>query len=56
MRYLGAEYIEIMESPALSTDLNLIENRWKIVLDKYRHKHPKTLDELWNMQDLSNIL
>ena len=45
--FLSEENVTVMEWPAQSTDLNPIENVWKLLIERAKEKNPRNVKELW---------
>ena len=46
---LAEENIDVVDWPALSPDLNPIENWWHIIGEQVRRRTPTTVDHLWSI-------
>ena len=45
--FLSEEDITVMEKPAQSTDMNHIENVWKLLNERAKEKNPRNIVKLW---------
>ena len=45
--FLSEEDVTVKEWPARSSDMNLIENVWKLLNEKAKEKNPRNVEELW---------
>ncbi len=52
--FLSEHHVQVLESPANSTDLLGIENVWKMFKHNVEKKQPKNLDDLCRMSRANN--
>ena len=47
LSFLEVEGIAVMKWPPQSTDMNPIENVWKIMGEKAQNRNPQNINDLW---------
>ena len=45
--FLSEENVTVMDWPAQSSDMNPIENIWKLLNERVNEKNPRNVEELW---------
>ena len=46
-RFLSKEDVTVMEPPTQTTDINPIENVWKLLSKRHMEKNSRNVEELW---------